>query len=283
MTDADGRWADRIERLEGRIDLMKREVDELQIEASKERTPWHRSPPVLMPILVSIAAFTFSVWSGLQADARIERQDQHAARAELRGLIQRLQALPKEAFQLDRDYPDDPNARTFLRGQINTENLVLGHQAADLIEQLEGKVSANEYYATAYALAASGQSTRAEELITQGLTVANDALGEAALLRQLADGRFRVADFEGGRDAFRRALTVFDRYPEPNRYLVASTQTFTEAVWASTESFYGHCEEARRHVAEARAHAVALASTDQVKAQAEATATNVEQACGLEP
>jgi hypothetical protein len=45
------------EDLERRFDLMKREVDELQIQAAQERTPWHRSPPVLVPIVVSIAAF----------------------------------------------------------------------------------------------------------------------------------------------------------------------------------------------------------------------------------
>jgi hypothetical protein len=43
-----------------------------------------------------LVAVGFSVWTYYQSEERIERQDRHAARAELRSVIQRLQALPRD-------------------------------------------------------------------------------------------------------------------------------------------------------------------------------------------
>jgi hypothetical protein len=271
------------EDIRRRVDTMKQEVDELQIQASRERTPSYKKPEVLIPIIVSAAAFLFTVWSSVQTEGRIQRQDQHAARAELRGLIQRLQSLPKERIDIAQAYPSDAATRNFLGGQITGETGVLGQQAAELIEQLEGKVSASEYLATSVALNEVGQPERAEQLLANGLPKMNDALGEAMLLRQIANIRFQFRDLGGGRDAYRRALRVFEKYPGANPTFVAETQAYTESFWATSEFYQRQCSDAWQHVRLAESHLVELAPTDPAKSHTQVTNDLVTKGCGPAP
>lgn len=279
VMDARPRAADPYEDLRARIDTVKAEVDGLQIELGSQARPWKRLE-VLVPILVSVAALVFTIVSSASADERIARQDEHAARAELRGLIQRLNALPKERFEINRVYVDDEPARNYLNGQVTGESILLAHQAAEIIDQLEGEVGAQEYIATAFALTEGGQWTRAEALLIRGLDFATDALNEATLLRQLGSGRFNAGDIEGGRSAYGQALKVFEEYPDPNTAFVATTQAYTESFWAQSEVARGNCEEAWTHLTEAETVAADLTTSGAAWIQLRTARSQIEAACG---
>jgi hypothetical protein len=266
--------------LRDRIDTIKQEVDALQITVAGQRKPWYRRWDAFLPIVVSAVAFGFTAVSGLQGDER-------AARAELRGLVQQLQALPRERFEINREFPGDaPNdayARNFLGGQVSSETNVLAEHAAQIIEQLDGKAGAAEYATTAAALSEAGQGPRAQALLERGLSHAKDAISEVTLLRQLANGHFALGNVEGGRAMYRLALAIFDKYPGANRFLVASTHTYTESWWAQNEGFQRLCAEAWTHVAAAEQYAKDMSPTDPPKAEVERTKSLIQPNCGSPP
>ena len=260
------------------LDTMKSEIDALQVQVMKGTAPWYKQIPVVVSLLVSVMALGFSFWTNERSENRIERQDQHALRAELRGLVQRLSALPKENFELSRTYATDGEALRLLTGLTNTENVVLAQQAAELIGQLPGQVSSLEYYATAYALTlGGGQTSEAIRLLSEGLKVAHDPISEGTLLRQYAGTLFSIGEAEAGREKWQRALDVFGKYPERNALSIASSRAFTEMAWAAAELGLGNCVEAEQHVKSANddvplGHAV-------LQTQIEAAAKAVNEQC----
>jgi hypothetical protein len=157
--------------LEARVDALKREVDALQVHLMAKASPWYKQVPLVVSLLVSLAALGFSFWTNHKSEERLERQDRTAAHAELRSLIQRLQALPKEVFTASRTYSKDPAARNAIAGFITAETLVLTQQVVQLIEELEGEVGGTAYYAASYALGSTNQWAEAEAMVEKGLAV----------------------------------------------------------------------------------------------------------------
>jgi len=241
--------------------------------------PWYRQLSTLTPLVVSVAALLFSFGTTYISEKRVQRQETHAARAELRELIQRLTALPKENLEFTRAYAKDPTAVLHLTSSINTENNVIASQAAELIEELPGEVTATEYYAVAYALITTGRTAEAERLLQDGLAVADDVPGETALLRQFAVHLFVTGELERGRAMWQRTMEIFRKYPERNPLFVASTHAFTQMSWANAELGRGQCEEARRHADSAKAY-VARAANEQMARQVNAVVQAVARTCG---
>lgn len=269
------------QRVESRVDEIKREVDALQVHVMEKAAPWYKQIPLVVTLLVSVAALGFSFWTNNKSEERLVRQDRHAARAELRGLIQRLQALPKEAFNASRTYSEDPVARNAFGGLIITETLVLAQQASELIEELDGEVTGTEYYATSYAFGATGQWAEATRLVDEGLEVTSDPSTQTALLRQAATARFAVGDPMGGRTRYQQALDVVDAFG--NKLLAASSQAWTETMWANAELGIGECGEAYRHISMSDQYLRAAAPTDPARAQQEAAQQAITDRCGRAP
>jgi hypothetical protein len=237
------------EDLERRMDTMKREVDALQVHVLKGAAPWYTQVPVIVPILVSLLALGFAFYTNDKSENRASREEQHAQRAELRGLIQRLSALPRANFELSRQ---NPSAWRQLSGSIQRETLILARQSSELIHRLPGRVTSEEYIAVAFALSSAGQTTESEELTLEGLKVAKDAFGEATLLRQLGATRFIHGDPKGGRARFMQAMEIYKKYPEKNRNTVAFNSAFTQLNWSEAELGQRHCPEAWQHITSAK-------------------------------
>jgi hypothetical protein len=259
--------------LEGRLDTVKRELDALQIHVMKEKTPWYRQVPVIVSLLVSVGALAFSFWTDLKAEDRLELQREHEARVELRGVIQRLQSLPRERIELNRKYASDANTQATAQALIATETEVLARQAEELIKELEGQVTAAEYYAVIGGFVDSGRSVDLESLITGGLAVAEDATSAATLYRYAARARFTIGDTAGGRATYEKALKVFERFPERNQSLVNTTQAQTEVLWAEDELRIKDCDAAWRHVTLAQGYGQFAGSVAQ-------TVRSIEAGCG---
>lgn len=274
---------DRDEDLNERLTTIKREVDALQVHVMEKAKPWYRQIPVLVSLIVSIGALSFSFWTNYKAEDRLDREEEHATRVELRELIQRLQALPKENFDLYRTYADDPTGQSLIGSLLNTENLVLTSQAAELIEELDGDVTATEYYATAQGFYLSDRPAEATKLVEAGLRVAKDPVNEVALLRQDATIHFASGDPEGGRSRWQQAIDVFGEYPDEPELLVAATQTYTEISWAGAELGQGECGAALEHITAAEGHLSNLPAAHPLVAQQNYAVTAIQNQCGAPP
>ena len=92
------------EDLEQRVELMKREIDALQVTVTERSKPWYHN----VSVLISIIALLFSFGTTLVSYHRNNIQEIQNARAELRGLLQRMAALPKENVEIGVKYANDP-------------------------------------------------------------------------------------------------------------------------------------------------------------------------------
>src|SRR3982750_4385024 len=96
------------ETLEERVETMKREIDALQIAAAEKSKPWYGN----VSTLLSVIALVFSLGTTLVSYHRANLQGVHDARQELRGMLQRLSALPKENVEIGVKYANDQSARS---------------------------------------------------------------------------------------------------------------------------------------------------------------------------
>jgi hypothetical protein len=122
------------------LKIMKREIDALQIEVMKGRLPWYRSPS----IIISIVALLFSFGTTFVSYYKTARLEVQAARTELRGILQRLSALPKDNFELIRKYRDDPEGLA-LSGLLTQENALLARQASEIVDRYPNRSSSSSW------------------------------------------------------------------------------------------------------------------------------------------
>jgi hypothetical protein len=239
---------------------MNREIDALQVQVMKDRGPWYRQVPVVVPLVVSVMAFALALVTTLLSQDQVARKEKHDARVELRALVQRLTALPKENLQVQNAYRDDAAALSQAASTLNTEQIVLAQQAADVIAELGTSVTASEYYAVGYALFTAGDTGASLRLLERGLSKKNalDPVGGGALLRQAALVSFATGDLTRGRQRFQEALDLWGSRGAASSAAPATVQynaVFTETSWARAELTAGQCEAARQHISRAKAHA----------------------------
>ena len=103
------------------IQLVKKEVDALQITVMSQKTPWYKNASTTIAIL----ALLFSFGTTYVSYKRTEAQDIQSLKLELRGLLQRLSYLPRDNFETAKKYPNDPTATQTIGGLINQENTLL--------------------------------------------------------------------------------------------------------------------------------------------------------------
>ena len=253
--------------LQDRLLSLKEEVDALQITVMKQSGPWYKE----VPTIVSLLALLFSFGTTWVSHNRSNAQDIQNARGELRTLLQRLAALPKDSFELTKKYSDDSVTAGMLSSYVNQENALLARQAAEIAQKLPGdKVSATERYAIAVALQNSYNIEGASTFLQQAIKTANNINDELAALRSYANLLFISGQFDAGRQEYEKALRVFSRYKGYNEYIQKSSHIWTELAWAVSEANSGLLDLAYRHLENADALAASLMpgpATDQLRKQ----------------
>ena len=260
--------------LDKQVNTLQGEVDALQAALAKDERAWYRDPAVV----ISLLALLFSFGTTAVSYYRTRQQDVHDARAELRTLIQRLGALPRENTELMAKYVEHPLIAAGLSAAVNQENALIAKQAAEVIARIPGYVSATEYLAIANALVASGISEKTAALYERAIAAAHDANDEVNALRTYGAFLFQSGDAGRGRIQFQTALNVFSKYPTRNEYYIGSTHVLTERSWAQAEYGSGGAQEAARHLEKAREYVLRLAPgefTDQLKGQIREVAKNL--------
>lgn len=238
------------EELEQKVDLMKREIDALQIAITGNTKPWYQN----ISTLLSVVALLFSFGTTYVSYHRTAVQDIQSSRQELRGLLQRLATLPKENVDIRKKYADDPASMNVVGGFINQENTLLARQAAELAKKLPGDlVSGTEYYAIAIALQNSYDLSAADEFLKYSIQAAKDFNTEIAALRSTANLQFIQGQPEAGRVEYQKALNIFSKYPGYDPFTKTSTNIWTELAWAFSEAGVGQLSVAHQHVENAKA------------------------------
>jgi hypothetical protein len=241
---------DMSESLDEKVEVMKREVDALQIAVTGQKKPWYRN----VSTLIAVLALLFSFGTTYVSYRRTEAQDVQSTRQELRGLLQRLAALPKENLELAKRYKDDPGAVNFAGSLISQEITLLSRQAAELAKKLpKGTVSATEYYAIGVGFQTTYNFKSEKEFLDLSIENAKDFNDEIAALRTSANLEFIGGHPEAGRVEYQKALNIFAKYQGYDTYTINSTDIWTELSWASSEAGIGKGMLADQHVANAEA------------------------------
>src|SRR5262249_5796573 len=123
------------EHLEHRVELLKREVDALQIAITGSSKQWYKNVSTLLAVI----ALLFSFGTTYVSNRRISAQDILSARQELRGLLQRLAALPKENIDIGKKYEKDATSAAAVSSLINQENSLLARNASEIARKLPTK------------------------------------------------------------------------------------------------------------------------------------------------
>ncbi len=231
-----------------RLDLLKKEVDALQIAVTGQNKVWYKDASTIVAVL----ALAFSFGTTFVSLRRADVQDVQSTRQELRGLLQRLTTLPKEALEARIRYREDPNALEASYSLVNEENALLTRQAAELAKKLpRDSVSATEYYAIATAMQNSYNLAGEKEFLKLSMDAAKDFSDEIATIRASANLDFIQAHPEAGRVAYQQALNIFAKYPGYDQYTVASTNIVTEQLWAGSEASLGSRALVGQHIVNA--------------------------------
>lgn len=219
------------------------EVDALQIQTAMSHRPWYRQASVI----ISLTAVLFSLGTTAVSAYRTAQQDVYSSRGELRGLLQRLAALPKEYVEAQAY----GNLGQALSRAIGAEHSLLATQAVDVINRIPEHVSAVECTLVATALMESNDWFKAEPLLLRAIEKADNANDKVAALRTYGILKFQFGDLNSGRENFNRALASLGEYSLP----AASADWLafnTETSWAQAELGHRQCEEATQHLKKAQ-------------------------------
>ncbi|MBT9329832.1 hypothetical protein [Paracidobacterium acidisoli] len=231
--------------LNATIRSMKQEIDALQITVMTQKKVWYRDASTI----ISFLALAFSFGSTFVSYHRANLQDIQSERQELRGLLQRLAALPKENLEAAKRFAPDQTAINIAGSLINEENALLSRQAAELEEHLpKGTVSATEYYAVAIALQNSYNLEGARKFLKLAADNATDFNDEIGAIRSTANLEFLTGHPEAGRVKYQEALDIFAKYPGYDQYTQTSTNVYTESQWATSEASLHNLPLASQHI-----------------------------------
>src|SRR5262249_34367656 len=230
---------------------LERRVQLLSEEVHTAHLPWYKN----ITTLISVAALVFSLGTTIVAGWHTKEQDTHNLRSELRGLLQRLAALPKENLELFQKYRNDPATLNSLSGFLNQENVLLARQADELLRRLpDDQVSATDYIGVSMALTTSRMFDAAIVDLNRALRIASPILDdEIGALRNLASLEMGLGKTGDARAHYQLAADIFgkDPYRGYDQFTKVLTNTLTELAWAFSEGSAGNWDMFQQHVGKA--------------------------------
>lgn len=232
------------EDLAGRVDLMKREIDGLQIAITSQKKPWYKD----ISTLISVLALAFSFGTTMVSYRRTQVQDIESSRQELRAMLRRLTAIPREMLDTRKRYGNDQSAILGISQMYNQENAMLARQAAEISKSLPPKVvSATEYSEIALSLQNAYNLGSAKEFFQLAIDNAKDFNDEIGAIRGSANLEFMTGQPQAGRVRYEQALNIFSKYPGYDNFTKTSTDVYTELFWSQSEAAMGQFPLAIQH------------------------------------
>ena len=199
--------------------------------------------------IISVIALVFSFGTTFVSYRRTRAQDIQSLRQELRGILQRLTAIPREVLDANKRYMADQAAVAGISRIYNQENSLLVRQAAEIATKLpKNMVSATEYSEIALAQQNSYNLAEAKaflKLAIDSATIFNDEIGP---VRMTANLSFITGEPQAGRVKYQEALNIFAKYPGYDVFTKVSTHVNTEIMWGQSEAGIGEFASAVQHL-----------------------------------
>ena len=178
-----------------KYDILKKEVDSIQIQLSKDKKPWSRN----LPIIISMIGLFFSFGTTGVSYYNNYEEGIRANRREARELIQRVTKLPIENFEFMQRNKGSGFGES-LSGMINQENILLASQAVELIKRYPDSFSSTEYFAVAVALSQSNIKDSVPYLFENSIKRAKNYNDYNVSTRAYAMYHFTQGDYSEGRN-----------------------------------------------------------------------------------
>ena len=198
-------------------------------------------------------AFVVSLDTTTVSYYHTEQQDVHSLRGELRGMLQRLSALPRESVETNLQYKNDPSSLLSISGFINQENLMLAVQADDILQRLPAEqISAIDFITVGQALMNSRRFDSAIIDLQKASKVAAGLDDDVGARRILAALEMAKGQAGPSRQTFQDALDIFAKYPGFDDFNRRTTTAPTQLLWAGAEAGIREFGNARQHLAQAQ-------------------------------
>ena len=204
-----------------------------------------------MPTSTTISLIALLVSSGTTfvTYIRTYKQDIQENRRELRTLLERLIAIPREKIEFTKRYAGDRDALFAFDQICNQENTLLSRQAAEVARRLKSKyVSATEYLSIGFALQRAYNLQGAKEFLELASASAADFNDKIAAVRTLAYVYFLMGKPEDGRAKYREAVQIFSEYQGYDQYTQFTTNIQTELNWSNAEASVNYRPAAIEHL-----------------------------------
>lgn len=234
--------------VDNEITILKKEIDKIK-NSTVSKNMWYKNISTLISLLALLISFGTTIVSFFHTRV----QDIENRQAELRGIFQRMSALPKENMEALKLYNNSPDEARNLSAYINQENALLINQAIDIINSLPNKcVTATDYFALSNALINSYMPDKALYYIKQAITVASCLETEIALLKTYGMLLFSYNKFEEGRQQYKKTVDSFSKYSTINQITAFHLNIQNELDWARIEINYKFNENALVHLKKAK-------------------------------
>jgi hypothetical protein len=251
------------------------EVNTTSADKPEDDERWKKTAPIVISLLAlcfSLGTTAVSAYNSHQEDIRSNRRD-------VRAILQRLSKLPIENFEWMQKIKGTGQGEA-LSGMLNQENILLSTQAAELIDRYPDSFTSTEYFAVAFSLASSNIIGKVPAMYRRAMDSATTSNDFNVAARAFAGYMYSKGQREEGKRLFEEAMRVWDKFPEPNAYLVNSFDLVTLLYWGQAEFAAGNRAEAKAHVADARKRLGAMPPgpyTDGLKSQLDFGAKYIDQ------
>lgn len=228
------------------------DIDDLQRRLAMKERPFYKDGV----LITAVCALVLSFVTAITGEYRNSRQYVRDSDNELREIIRRLAALPRETLEVRialTGKADD--VVDLLQGDLLAENNVLAARALALIDALEGHVTPSEYMAVARPLIAAYELVDAERIIREAIACSNSAADRAQANRMLGTVYFLRQDPFRAREALKAAIIPTDQAAP---YFANQRNCKTYIEWAGAELAFGAPHEAAERAGDASSLAQAL-------------------------
>ena len=224
-----------------------REIDLLKTALNKPPDPWYHNGP----LLVSIAAFAFSLITGLVSAYRAHRQEINDARAELRSLIAQISSLPTQVAETRAKY-GQTDAGLAIASSLRNQSEVLSQQTVVVAQRIRKELSAAECIAVAGAIVQE-EPALAEQILKLGVDHEANIDEYLAVRRQLGMIEIMLGHSHEGDTWFGDAMGSFHTSKYVNEPFDPTFKSwsngYTEIRWADAYFAARKCSQASIHLA----------------------------------
>lgn len=256
---------DRLQTYEHELQLVRDQVDELQIKAAEKKKPWYKQSPSLTSLLALLLSIITAIYSGVQG----HRQDVQKKQESLRGIISSLMDLSNEQQSRLGSVESQklsPQEREFISGMLNSKRMILAEAADNLVRDIPDAVSSSEYNILANDKLSNGGAARAEEYLKKAVSVSQDPLAKMIALRNLAYFYSQRGPFQSMNETRRNFQAAVDQVSgEPRDDATAYTVGFTWEMWGMAELTNNFPTEAQRKIENARKYYGELSATNPIR------------------